>query len=595
MERNGRRGRTVFGRLNPDSYPPLLRRLLRSHIYRAPPCSVASRAKSEASLEATEHDGSHPWRRYVNRLVRRGGEERQGAGLNRAGLRRIAAGALALAAALSWSVAAQAAAPPNAETRTERYFDQIRQQPVPLAMFLQRMPKGGDLHNHLSGAVYAESLIGWADRDGLCVRLADLSLAKPPCDPAYGDPTAAQALKEGSVYHDLVDAFSMRDFVARDGLSGHDQFFATFARFNAATSAHTADMIAEVANRAAADHVDYLELMDSPGMAQARALAASTPWSDDFDPLFAKFAPGVAPLVAEVSKGLDATQAEVNRRLACGTAAAQPGCGVTIRYIAQVIRTFPPAEVFAQAQFGYALAAADSRVVGVNLVAPEDDPTTLRDYDKQMRLLGYIGRRYPTVRLSLHAGELTLGLVPTADLRAHIHDAVEIAGARRIGHGVDLRYEDDAAGLLREMAGKRVMVEINLTSNDVILGVRGHDHPFETYLHAGVPVALSTDDEGVSRIDLTREFTRAAETYGLSYRELKTLARNSLEYAFLPGASLWATRAPYRVEPVCAGVALGAPSPPAPCSALLKASARAALQWRLEGEFKAFEATDWSR
>jgi len=505
------------------------------------------------------------------------------------------AAALACAAALSSATPASAAAAPDAEARTARYFDAIRQQPVPLAMFLQRMPKGGDLHNHLSGAIYAESMIGWAEQDGLCVRLADMSLAKPPCDAGAGLPPVTQALKEADVYHDLVDAFSMRDFVARDGVSGHDQFFATFARFDPATKAHAADMIAEAANRAAADHLDYLELMDSPGMAQARALAAAMPWSDDFDAAFAKLAPGVAPLVAEVSKGLDATEAEVKSRLHCGTAAAQPGCTVTIRYIAQVIRTFPPAQVFAQAEFGYALAAADPRVVGVNLVAPEDDPTTLRDYDKQMRLLGYMGRRYPTVRLSLHAGELTMGLVPTADLRNHIRDAVEIAGARRIGHGVDLRYEDDAAGLLREMAGKRVMVEINLTSNDVILGVRGADHPFETYLHAGVPVALSTDDEGVSRIDLTHEFTRAVLTYGLSYSQLKTLARNSLEYAFLPGDSLWAAAAPYRVAPACAGVALGAASPPAPCSALLKASAKAATQWRLEGEFKTFEATDWGR
>jgi hypothetical protein len=106
---------------------------------------------------------------------------------------------------------------------------------------------------------------------------------------------------------------------------------------------------------------------------------------------------------------------------------------------------------------------------------------------------------------------------------------------------------------------------------------------------------LSTDDEGVSRIDLTHEFTRAALTYGLSYGQLKTLARNSLEYAFLPGDSLWAKVAPYRVAPACAGVTLGAASPPARCSALLKASARAALQWRLEGEFKTFEATDWGR
>ena len=86
------------------------------------------------------------------------------------------------------------------------------------------------------------------------------------------------------------------------------------------------------------------------------------------------------------------------------------------------------------------------------------------------------------------------------------------------------------------------MVEINLTSNDVILGVSGKDHPLPLYRKYGVPVALSTDDEGVSRIDMTHEYVRAAETYGLSYSDLKQMVRTSFEHSFLPGASLWSAK-----------------------------------------------------
>jgi len=78
-----------------------------------------------------------------------------------------------------------------------------------------------------------------------------------------------------------------------------------------------------------------------------------------------------------------------------------------------------------------------------------------------------------------------------------------------------------------------VVVEISLTSNDLILGVRGKDHPFPVYLAAGVPVVLSTDDAGVSRIDLTNEYFRAVRDYGLGYAQLKAIARNSLSYSFL--------------------------------------------------------------
>ena len=62
-----------------------------------------------------------------------------------------------------------------------------------------------------------------------------------------------------------------------------------------------------------------------------------------------------------------------------------------------------------------------------------------------------------------------------------------------------------------------MLVEVNLTSNDVILGIKGADHPLPLYRKYGVPVTLSTDDEGVSRIDLTHEYVRAAMTYPLTY------------------------------------------------------------------------------
>jgi adenosine deaminase len=55
--------------------------------------------------------------------------------------------------------------------------------------------------------------------------------------------------------------------------------------------------------------------------------------------------------------------------------------------------------------------------------------------------------------------------------------------------------------------------------------VRGKDHPLPAYLAAGVPVVISTDDAGVSRIDMTNEYFRAARDYGLDYRTLKAIAR----------------------------------------------------------------------
>jgi adenosine deaminase len=134
------------------------------------------------------------------------------------------------------------------------------------------------------------------------------------------------------------------------------------------------------------------------------------------------------------------------------------------------------------------------------------------------------------------------------------------------------------------------MVEINLTSNDVILGVKDKEHPLPIYRKYRVPVALSTDDEGVSRIDMTHEFVRAVETYDLSYADLKQMVRTSLEHAFLPGASLWREPDNFaRLAAACAQDTPGVAKLSASCAMFLKSSEKANQQWELERRFRGFE------
>ena len=157
----------------------------------------------------------------------------------------------------------------------------------------------------------------------------------------------------------------------------------------------------------------------------------------------------------------------------------------------------------------------------------------------------------------------------------------------RIGHGVDVMYEKDPYSLLKEMAAKHVMVEICLTSNDGILGVRGADHPFPIYRKYGVPAALATDDEGIARIDLTHEFKRAIQTYALKYPDVKHLVRRSVEPSFLPGVSLWRVPDVF-ARPVAACANDETPSPQ--CKGFLAKNEKARQQFELERRFRVFEA-----
>ena len=61
-----------------------------------------------------------------------------------------------------------ASAQDSSEQKAARYFETIRKLPSQLWKFLLTMPKGGDLHNHVSGSIYAESYIQWAAEKGLC-------------------------------------------------------------------------------------------------------------------------------------------------------------------------------------------------------------------------------------------------------------------------------------------------------------------------------------------------------------------------------------------------------------------------------------------
>jgi adenosine deaminase len=282
---------------------------------------------------------------------------------------------------------------------------------------------------------------------------------------------------------------------------------------------------------------------------------------------------------------LDAMDATRNQREQCGTPQAQPTCNVTVRYLFQVLRGFPPQQVFAQTLLGFELASVDPRVVGINFVMAEDWTTPMAEYHRQMLMLDYLHSVYPNVHISLHAGELAYGMVPPEGMKFHIREAVELGHAERIGHGVDVMYENDPQGLLKEMAAKHIMVEINLTSNDVILGVTGAEHPLPIYLKAHVPIALSTDDEGVSRIDLTHEYERAVNEFGFSYSDLKRSARTSIEHSFLPGADLWAKEDKFRrFVDACSNEGSD------DCSNFLKGSEKARQEMELERRFRVFEA-----
>lgn len=493
------------------------------------------------------------------------------------------------------------------ETQVKDHMETLRPDAAALQSFLQDMPKGGDLHSHTSGAISMEKLIQWGSEDGACVNTTTF-VASNPC--AANSVPMANTNTDRSLYNAVLGAWSMEGF-SGPLLDAHQHFFDAFGKYGAVqTDARNDDSYADILSKAGHNNQIYVELMQSFGNSAGGNIAVGlfSP-SDTWDKatLLAKreqliTTPAFTTALNKQAASIAATLSGARQLLGCDTANPDPGCNVQVRLIASANRTGTREAVFGQWVYSYELAQLVPEVVGVNLVSPEEHANSLSFYNDEMFALGTLNdfnQQQPNrkqVHVSLHAGELIPEVLSSStqdQITFHIRNAVAVAHAERIGHGVDVLGEtfgDGAEDLMNDMRDADVMVEICLSSNKALLGASGSKHPLAKYLEHGVPVTLATDDEGILRGNITQEYVAAATDQGLDYAALKHAARVSLQHAFIEGASLWAKAEDYtHAVDACAKDTLGAEAPSASCASYLSENARASLQWKLEGQLSSFE------
>src|SRR5580693_7521629 len=210
----------------------------------------------------------------------------------------------------------------SSEQHTASSLDRMRKQPQLLLAFVHDLPKGGDLHNHLDGAIYAEDLVDFAADGGLCVDRTSSRLIAPPCDSCESytaKPAARCSYGDHVLYNQMIDAWSMRNWRPGDE-SGHDHFFASFEKFGLATDTHAAEGIAAAANRAGMDHLQYVEFMHSADFGAAAKVARKVEWNPDYAKMRdALLSAGLKDVAAETGKRLAAEDAKAKEILKCGT------------------------------------------------------------------------------------------------------------------------------------------------------------------------------------------------------------------------------------------------------------------------------------
>ncbi|MNK45642.1 Aminodeoxyfutalosine deaminase [compost metagenome] len=459
---------------------------------------------------------------------------------------------LALGAALALTGTAQAAkaTPPSNEAATARHFAALvagaQPKTAELSLFFSMMPKGGDLHHHYSGAIYAEQFLDWVDKENYCVNkttyriesnkdVVAVERAKPAA--RRGCLSSTEVFADAGLYAELLQRWSTKDFYNHGAIQTPPDrtFFDTFGYFGPVASSNTADGLKTLKQRAIAENLSYIETIFelspfvqnaqfdqqvlAPGLPPAALQAVLANWTQNLEQ-----DTGFQKSITAYNDNVNASSAGID------------DANFTMRYQAYVLRFLSPSQVFSSMVAAFKAASLNPLLVGVNIVGQESVNVSMRDYSLHMEMFKFLKAKYPHVKIALHAGELALGMVPPEGMTFHIAEAVDVAGADRIGHGMDIAYENNALATMQKMRERGIPVEVNLTSNDYILGIKGQAHPITLYRKYGVPFVISTDDAGVSRNTLSNEYVLFASQYKTDYAEIKKLSYNSLRYSFLAEA-----------------------------------------------------------
>ncbi|MES2853009.1 MAG: adenosine deaminase [Bacteroidota bacterium] len=427
------------------------------------------------------------------------------------------------------------------------YFEKIRNNEAELTAFFSQMPKGGDLHHHYSGSIYAEPLLQHAIADDFYLNTETMDVLKER--PSNGNWEQFSTLKSNGTLdaykQKIMQKWSVKDYNYVDYPSDK-LFFESFMKFEPAIKGNFGQGLLELKNRAISENVSYIETQLST--------IPTTMITDDltqFNSRLRKLA--LAKDEKAITKSLDSLYNSFLKKDAESYATAFNTNFVaklhkdlkiddkqfTMRYQNFVLRFMEPVDLFKNLVIAFISADGSPLMAGVNIVSPEDGETSMKDYWLHMMMFKYCHSRYPNVKYTMHAGELTLGLVQPEELTWHIGAAVYTAGANRIGHGVAMAYEKDSYNLLRYMAKKSIPIEINLVSNEFILKVKESRHPLTLYKEFGVPIVISTDDAGILRTNMTEQYVLLAKRYkDVSYTDIKQFVYNSINYSFIKETSV---------------------------------------------------------
>lgn len=384
---------------------------------------------------------------------------------------------------------------PLAKTIAEE-FEENREQkvgeiislmcPAELEIWMNEMPKGGDLNVDLIGSISAEKYLELAVRQELkytnnkfyFVRnTAQTNLPEEPAktiqdDPKVGTEYLAQCRKSTDqnslhIFEDLCPIYSIADITPIN------------------------ELVEIVRDQAKREHLLYLEMR--MGLSHIKKLSS----------LFSQIRDRIPFIRFHVSVRRD-----------------EPNFQKNVQEAFRLMKEYP------------------EDIVSMSLAGLEKSLRNL--FSEQMRMIDecWISCKVKP-KMSLPCGELTEENSTREVMSDRILSTLKKGHCNRILHGDSIVKESDAPGVLNLMSAFKIAVGICFSSSEKRLGIKASEHSVHIYKKKKVPVVICSEAAGENRASLTTQYYKAIKEYGFTYSDVKQFLRNSLEYSFLPGKSIF--------------------------------------------------------
>ncbi|MES1181843.1 MAG: adenosine deaminase, partial [Flavobacterium sp.] len=287
-----------------------------------------------------------------------------------------------------------------------QYFEKIRNNEAALTAFFSQMPKGGDLHHHYSGSIYAEPLLKRVVAEDFYVNTETMKVAKEkPSTGTWEKFSTLQSRGQLDLYKQkVIQKWSVKDYNDVDYPSDK-LFFESFDKFKHAVDGNFESGLLELKNRAIKENVSYLETQLSTIKCHVNT-GDLTRFNESLRNATKSKNEKTVRLLLDtlynslLQKGIADSAKKFNTNFVekLHTSLHIDDSNFTMRYQNYVLRFMEPVDLFKNIILTFISADTSPLIAGTNIVSPEDGETSMKDYWLHMIMFNYCHSRYPAVK-----------------------------------------------------------------------------------------------------------------------------------------------------------------------------------------------------